>query len=90
MDANELIEVKQEVRKLAIKLGKVHDALIGNEINKDGGLVKRLNDAEDALEALRKSIIEIEKAATKKQVYINIIYLMGGSILTLFINHFFK
>jgi hypothetical protein len=90
MEQNELFEIKQDVRKLAIKLTKVHDALIGNEINKDGGIVKRLIDAEEGLEVVKKAITEIEKQATKKGVYVNIIYLMGGGIVTLIINHFFK
>lgn len=90
MDNNELFEVKQEVRKLAVKLGKVHDALIGNEINKDGGIVKRLTDAEEGLAVVQASIVKIEKEAAKKGVYVNIIYLMGGGLVTLIINHFFK
>jgi len=39
-------EMRNDVDKLLIKTGQMHTALIGNDISKDGGLVRRVEIVE--------------------------------------------
>jgi len=66
--------IKKEVEHIATKLDIVHDALIGNPIAKDGGLVKRITDAE----------IEIKKVSVitrSNKIYLNLLWCAAGGLV---------
>jgi glucose-6-phosphate isomerase len=77
-------DIKKEVADLSNKVNDVHTAIIGSPLAKDGGMVQRLEDCEkevetvkDKLEAFEK---ELQERTLKSELYIKIIWGMGGSI----------
>ena len=86
---NDIRAIRKEVETVAEKVNDVHQALIGNSLAKDGGIVQRLHDCERDVEFLRTKVIDIEKNNVKAGVYMKVIWGMAGIILAALLNHFF-
>lgn len=76
---HDISEIKSEVTLLSIKLTKVHDALIGNEMSKDGGLVQRIIDSEQEVEKLKTRISTLESISNRQAFYVKVIWGLGGT-----------
>lgn len=72
--------IKQDVSKLSNTLSEVHQAIIGNSMTRDGGIVQRVIDLENEASSLSNRIIAISAKMTKAELYVKIIWAMGGSI----------
>lgn len=84
-------DIKQEVGTLSGKIDEVHSALIGSPLAKDGGMVQRLLDCENGIEEVKEDLVLVEKtmqekieeaklANMKSELYIKIIWGLGGTI----------
>ena len=78
--------IKQEVEKLSSTLDKVYNALVGSELGKDGGLVKRLYQAEQELAILKEKVETIEtdngKEVLKTDIYRKLTFFLAGTVVT--------
>jgi hypothetical protein len=90
---SELTFVKKEIGEVWKLLRKVHLALVGSDIGKDGGLVDRVISGEKECAELAEQVklLEerqnkrfelLEKEMEKKSVYIMIIWGCGGVFLS--------
>jgi hypothetical protein len=84
-------DIKQEVASLSNKVNDVHTAIIGSPLAKDGGMVQRLLDCEAGVEHVKEQVVLVEKemqekieeakrANLKSELYIKIIWGLGGSL----------
>lgn len=80
--------IKNNLSTFGLKLSLVYDALVGNEIAKDGGLVEEIKKMKEFNRSLSSRVSKVERDQTRKQLYINIIYGAVGVIITLLITHF--
>lgn len=82
-------DIKKEVADLSNKLADVHTAIIGSPLAKDGGMVQRLADNEDAVSNLNKRLDNLELGLKQKEFYVRVIWglisFVIGSGITLFI-----
>lgn len=91
-------DIKKEVADLSGKVNDVHTAIIGSPLAKDGGMVQRLEDCEKNVEDVRQKLEDFEKElqerTLKSELYIKIIWGLGGSIaaglFTSVLYYFFK
>jgi hypothetical protein len=74
--------IRRDVELVSEKVNDVHQALIGSELAKDGGMVKRLMDCENEVDKLREKLSDIEASNEKSVFYLKIIWALGGAILT--------
>lgn len=86
--------IKKEVMDLTTVLHEVKTAIVGSTLGKDGGLVSRIIALEEDVELIRKELQEKDVNDAKANLYLKIIWGMGGLILSIIanasINHFFK
>lgn len=76
MGINEhVMHMEQQLTELTKKVDKIHEALLGNEYNKEGGIVTIVNDHERRIEAL-------ENTGTTHLVYVNILKFIAAVITT--------
>lgn len=72
--------IKEDVSKVGGQVREMYTALMGSEIGKDGGLVKRIVGLEEENIELRKEIQEMKMEAAKAGLYIKIIWGMAGAL----------
>jgi len=88
---SDIREIKRDVTDLSMKVNEVHAALIGSSLAKDGGMVQRLMDCEQEVEHVKEKLVTVERtmqekieeakrANLKSELYIKIIWGLGGSI----------
>jgi len=86
--------IKQEVEKLSSTLDKVHNALVGSELGKDGGLIERLSIAEHDLEGIKKKVEDIEiergKERLKTDIYRKLTFFLTGTLVAAIIGAIVK
>lgn len=86
--------IKKEVSGMAEKLSEIYQALVGNPLSDDGGLVKRLQICEKKLNDQDARIEAIEKKDVQSDLYLKIIWGLGGVVITaalaFIFNHVFK
>jgi hypothetical protein len=75
-------ELRKELYEIKGTLHLVHSALIGNPLTNDGGMVKRMVEAEERVENIEKKIISMDKINIKLKVYVAILWAMAGSVAT--------
>lgn len=71
--------IKKDVAEMKDNIDIMRDALIGNPLSKDGGLIKRMLDAE----------VEIKKIGAIKrsnQIYLNLVWMCGGGFIMVVID----
>lgn len=81
-------EIKNTLQKFGLKLEIVHNALVGNEILKDGGIVADLLTQKAEIMALTKRVLAVEAKEDKRQVYIRITWGAVGALLAVLLNFF--
>ena len=75
------MELLQQVTDIKGKVDKMYDALMGNSISKDGGLVKRIEVLEETDYEILEKIASIEKKSIKMEVYQKIMWsCIGGTV----------
>jgi predicted nucleic acid-binding Zn-ribbon protein len=87
------------------KIGEILDAVVGNRLTKDGGLIQRIIDLEAQNKALMlqiqasekkcdAQILEIKEKAIKSDLYVKILWACGGvvgsGIFAIILNLVFK
>lgn len=77
--------IKQDVNKLFSTLNEVHQAIVGSNIGKDGGLVQRIFDLEKYADVLETRVLTIEKKKIKLDLHVKVLWGGGGAILLAFI-----
>lgn len=82
-------EIKNTLQKFGIRLELMHNALVGNEILKDGGIVADLINQKAEIMALTKRVQAVESQEAKRQVYIRIIWGVVGAVVVFLFNYFF-
>ena len=98
---NEISEIKKDVSEIKQKTEQMFYALMGNELSKDGGLVKRIVDNEVEAEKLSLRIdslaerIDIQDFETKKKnIHLTLVWSLSSVIITALIlkliDHFLK
>jgi hypothetical protein len=81
----EFKRLDKSVLELKETLIKVHDAIVGNELTKDGGISKRLYQAEKDLEDVKTRLENAEKKQIKYNVYVIIMWVaLGGVAASIF------
>lgn len=78
----DITEIKTEIHSFKGKFDELYTALMGSNIGKDGGLVGRIGELETEVETLKKENFELKKDNTRRDLYLNIIWGMGGTIIT--------
>ena len=78
----DITEIKTEIHSFKGKFDELYTALMGSTIGRDGGLVGRIGELETEVEILKKENFELKKDNTKRDLYLNIIWGLGGNILT--------
>lgn len=73
-------ELRKGIESVSQKVDQVHSALVGNDLSDDGGMVKRLKNCEDDVETLRNKIGTIEDGMIKSELYLKIIWALGGMV----------
>lgn len=76
----EFRRLEKTVDEIKETLTQVHGALVGNELAGDGGMAKRLRDAESKLEELENRLLTAEKKQIKYNVYIVIMWVCLGAV----------
>lgn len=92
----ELGSLKQQFTTFGLRLELIYNSLVGNEIAKDGGLVKDIHNLQDDVKAVREKDINslherievLEKSDNKKSIYVNIIYLGVGAVIAFLLHRF--
>ena len=79
-----LEEIETKMDKMANQVDKVFYALVGNDLSRDGGIFKRLEQAEVKLEQLEQFRNRFLWTAT---IFISIGGIVG-SVVTIFINYY--
>lgn len=79
---NEIRQVKIEVGEIAKQVSEVHQALIGNALAKDGGLVRRVEECETAVLELNQKIDDLTREADKKEIYIRWLWALATGFIT--------
>jgi hypothetical protein len=86
--------IKHDVSKLTSTLEKVHNALVGSELGKDGGIVERLVQAEKELDVIKDKVdvMEIErgKERLKTDIYRKITFFLSGTVAAAIIGAIIK
>lgn len=87
-------EIKREVSEFGNILNELKTAIIGSKFGNDGGIVKRLGEAESEIKNLRTLIQGMEIKDVKAELYLKIIWGMGGAgvtgIFIALVNYYFK
>lgn len=102
---SDIREIKRDVNDLSTKVNEVHAALIGSSLAKDGGMVQRLVDCEHGVEQVKVKLVDVERtmqekieeakrANMKSELYIKIIWGLGGTIccgvFSVIMHYYFK
>ncbi len=86
--------IKNALTTFGVRLEVVYNALVGNEITKDGGLVKTVIEQKAEIMLLNDRIEAVEKQEDSRQQLIKIIWAIGSflaaMILTLIVSHYFR
>ncbi|MDH7463987.1 hypothetical protein QEG73_21980 [Chitinophagaceae bacterium 26-R-25] len=97
----EIEHLEMKFNEVGQKVDKMYIALLGSDLTNDGGLVGRINGLEDEVEELRKQIEEevdaleneikkIKEASIKSELYVKILWGVGGAIALLIVRYFFE
>lgn len=82
--------LEEQIKQLTVKVDKISEALLGNEFNQHGGLVKiinthekRISDIEDAgIESHEMRLKILEDSKITHTVYVNILKFIAAIIAT--------
>lgn len=81
-------DIKNKIASALPKIDLMYSALVGNKIANDGGLFGRMTSLEKRVTTVEDEVEAIKGIKSKQQVYINIIWIAVGSLVTLIISHF--
>jgi hypothetical protein len=73
-------ELREELDTIKNKVDKIYDALLGNGILKDGGLVGKIRHIESEQEVIKKELAEIKTGYAKIEVYQKIMWGALGTV----------
>jgi predicted ATPase len=85
---SDINSIKNNLSSLGMKVSLVYDALVGNEIAKDGGLVEEIKKMKEFEKSILARVTKVEEDQEKKQLYINIIWGAVGVTITILLTHF--
>jgi len=76
----QLEKLEREIHEIKSTLNLVHTAIVGSELGKDGGIVKRLFSVETLVEDFEKRLDIAEKKQIKYNVYTIIMWVCLGAV----------
>ena len=86
--------MKLDVIEIKSGLVDIKTALLGSPLTQDGGLIKRVFENESRMDKLTIRVSEIERREDKQNVYIKILWTIGGTALVLLagaiVTHYIK
>lgn len=82
--------IKNDVAEIGTKLNLVLDALVGNSLSKDGGVVKRMFDIESLIPKVNSRLAEVERVYKEKLFYMKVLWFVGGGFLMTLVSLIFK
>lgn len=74
--------LKTDVEEMSSKIDDLHNALMGNKLVQDGGLIGRIIELEKDNELLTTRVEILEKEKSKSDIYIRIMWGLGGMAAT--------
>lgn len=77
---NELLQIRTDMKDMKGKVDEMYNALMGNRITKDGGLVGRIEDLEKSDEKLDGRVSKLEDNHIRLQVYQRIMWTSVGFV----------
>lgn len=80
--------MQKDIHEIKQKVDQVFNALLGNQLTQDGGLVGRIMDLEKENSDLRKKIEDIESKGAKSDIKMNIIWAVGGVLAAALLKFF--
>lgn len=83
-------EIKNTLTRFGLRLELVYNALQGNELSKDGGLVAEIIEQKNTIKDLGKRVEKVEQQEGQRRLYVNIIWAALAAIGTMIISHFFN
>lgn len=81
----DLQAIKKDLEDVAETVREVHQAIVGNHLTQDGGMVRRLLECEKDIEDIQNMVETIERNNVKSNTYLHIAYAIGGAFLTMVI-----
>lgn len=79
----EIHSIKRDVSIIGDKLNQVLDALVGNTLSKDGGIVGRIVELENQITKSNRRLYDIERVYKEKLFYMKTMWFVaGGFIMT--------
>jgi hypothetical protein len=86
--------IKNEITSMKLKMDILHNALVGSELSADGGLIKRIVEAEKEVVDLERRVLSLEKKENNNSLYVKLIWGLVSAgfatVATLIISHFLK
>lgn len=76
----EMHQLQTDMRDMKGKVDKMFYALMGNEIAKDGGLVKRIERLEEAFEKQEETLEALSEKNSKIEIYQKILWTSLGFV----------
>lgn len=84
MDMEQLTKEFKGLEKMFFEVKKtltvVHDAIVGNSLAQDGGMIQRLKNAESQIEALESRLQDAEKKQIKYNVQTVVMWTSLGAV----------
>lgn len=76
-------------KEIKDKVSLIYHALVGNEITKDGGLIRRIDKVEARQDKQEDRMDKFDSALVKMKIYERLLWLAGGAFVAALINYIF-
>jgi len=76
---DQMDEFKRQLEDVSSKVSMMFYALMGNDLTKDGGLIRRIDEIEHRLVETDKKILKIAQQQEKSRIYVNLIWAAAGA-----------
>lgn len=74
------LSMEKDIHEIKVGMKDISTALLGSQLTKDGGLVKRIIELEGIVEQLEGKISEQEKKTSKIELYQKIMWTSVGGV----------
>jgi hypothetical protein len=80
--------IRENLTTLNSRVQLVYNAITGNDLTKDGGMVQDIRELRELCRRQGERIETLEKKEVAKSLYVKILWLALGAIVTLILKHY--